>query len=346
VRLLSRESRRRLLSTPDGPKVGLLIAPNYEPRSVLGAREVLQNLAQRVRAHVWTLQAKRLRVEPLESLKQENRREVLALLGVSQVGVEEVDVDYPEAFSGDFVKGHLDSIAGEIGADGVLVVDISTMPRRLITAILQWWVMSQDWHGRLVLLYAWAGGYCRRPSEEGDLKLLEQDARLADVLARHKPIMGHCVLICGRQGFDARQLLDGLPSAREATAYILLERENLHTSLEVVRANVQTLASGAAGRIPIHYCLSVESGHRRILQWANGVTIARNHAYILAPFGPKPFAVSAFLAIHRLQVRARAEIAGPLPVAGTVSLSGHQYNSPYSLGFHKVDAFEMTRDGA
>ncbi len=337
LRPLSRDDLITILAESSGVPALVIVAPNYEPRSALGARELLRGIASRVSAQVWTLQAKGMRVEPLESLKEANRDEVLRLLKTQSIRVREHTVPYPEAFGAALISGFLDEAVKELGGDGVLVIDISTMPRRLVMRILRWWSDS-DWRGRVVLLYAWASGYCRQPSEEGDLRLLETEESLAEALQDPKPAHITCFVVCGRQGFDTRQLLDMLPFPRHISARILLERFNLHPSLEVLRANVQVLT---ASRIDIQYCLSIDSGHQQIMQWANKVDLSPTNAYLGAPFGPKPFAVSAFLAVQQIEARFKAAGIATPKVLGTISLSGHQYNSPYSLGFRRWEAFEL-----
>lgn len=342
MRSRSLEGFRRLLSSAfqRDRELLLLLAPNYEPRSVLGLRSLLSSLEAMkdiVSLELWTLQARQNRVEPLEYLKTANVATVnghLKSLGWLRLSTR--TIPYPEVTENQ-INSYLITATDSLAGYKSLMIDISTLPRRLIVALLKSasGLLRATKIDSLFLLYGWAENYPWTPyaSEEGALKVVETDQVLGESVVNRTGI--HAAILCGRQGFDSKLLLETLPPGSNAQVYMLINRFDLYAAFQMMRSNSTVITSGAQ---KVNYYLSMSSAHEMLMDRARYYTPARDELFLIAPFGPKPLVVTTFLALE--QVRARASTL-PNFLAGTIGLSGHQYNTTYSLGFSHWEVLEI-----
>jgi hypothetical protein len=319
-----------------------IVAPNYEPRSVLGMPDlisVLKSLNGKVRGNVWTLQADQNRVEPLEYLKKMNVGEVWKLLGGAPgITAKQETIPYPEGGVESYIVSVLGAATQPWSEEACLIIDISTFPRKMIVAILKaaFGLIRGARIGRLFLLYAWAQGYPRAPyaAEEGGLKIMETGRRLNDEIRAGTNV--YCTIFCGRQGFDAKQLMEALPPNAETQIYVLINRLDLTSSLHMLRSNSTVISSG--GSRTINFYLSMQSAHEMMMERANRYQPGAHDLFLVAPFGPKPLTVATFCSLERIRSKMQHNIECEV---GTVALTGHQYNTTYSLGFSRWEVFEL-----
>jgi len=318
-----------------------LVAPNYEPRSVLGLEPLLADLranSERVQFGLLTLQSSSRRIEPLEYLKTANTNRLKRLIH-SRLGRAPyaLTVPYPNAFSEVTAQGIMRDLASGSKPPFSLVLDLTALPRKVIAAIMSV-ILRERQQGRLeriFLLYSWAGAY-PQPRYPGDIGALVP-VRSGVALSRLLGSVGaaRAVVLPSRQGFESRQFIEALPPTKHVSVHLLVDRENPFHSFQVLRANTAVVNDTA---LSLQYYLTLQAGHEHLLQWARECPIEPDTAYLVAPFGPKLVLVSGWLALGIVQQRC-ADANNT--VCDVVLLSGHQYNTTYSLGFDRLEAYEL-----
>jgi hypothetical protein len=326
-------------------KLGDLIcvaSPNYEYRSWAGMARFLDAAGTRgfnVTTAVLRLEASSGRVEPLETLKDEHLDALSDRLRALRFRRAHVfNVSYPDGFSSELVQDYVQSVMAGVSSVPSMVVDISGLPRRVIFVLLNVLAryVRQQRIDRIFLLYGWAQRYPnpRYPGDVGELRTTASQRPVNEVIADASRL--HAALLLGRQGYQGQQFAASLSQPRSLDVYLFMNRYELMHSLEVVRANAPIVNSGS---VNLHYHLTVEAGHAKLMAWAETVAVEARAAYLIAPFGPKPLAVSAHLAVQSMSER-MGSAENDVRV-DTVLLSSHHYGTTYSIGLRHVSVFEL-----
>ena len=321
-----------------------LFAPNYEPRSVLGISEFISYMKPddyRMKFGVLVFRPLASRVELLESLKNSNLAEVESLLlACKHPPLAIFDLNLPSDVLDRKLEGIIQNFSAQLSEKFNFVLDTSTLPREVLIFLME---IIQKCHdagklNRFVILYTWAEKYpqLHYPADIGELVTMKTCFPLRAIFERQKRIRAvQSALFIGRQGFDGKQFVESLPDSKVVNVYVFMNMENVFHSLEVIRANAPILVDPA---LNIHYYLTIPSGHEKLLRWARECPIEENTAYLIAPFGPKPLVLSAWLAAREIHQRSR-KINDLL--TDVVLFSEHQYSTTYSLGFKSLSAFEL-----
>lgn len=322
----------------------VILAPNYEPRSGLGAKEFISKIAEtdsRIKFGIITFRSSSYRVELLEYLKDINYNEIdLSLSKKNHRPIDKINLRYPNEVLDRKLKGMMQDFASQLTQHFSIILDISSLPREALIIMLDIIQMYRA-EGRLkrfFFLYSWAGGYpqLHYPAEVGELVTISTYRHVRAIFKSQSRIRAvQAAVFIGRQGFDAKQFVAALPDNRIVNVHVFMNRENVFHSMGVIRANAATLTDPS---VNVHYYLTLTSGHEKLVRWARECAIEENTAYLIAPFGPKPLVISSWLASRELQRRGQDK-AGVL--ADVVLLGEHQYSTTYSIGFKSISAFNL-----
>lgn len=340
---LSQDEISRTMSHLGGD-VLLVASPNYEPRSVRGVAQFIEMYDDALvdcEFAFLTLQARHGRVEPLEDLKSSAIRYLGTLISEKYGKSHRSEtIPYPDNFRNAVVRSTLDILTAQLNMPFNLIVDLTSLPRKVLLALLGT-LSTYAQRGllkHLLFLYSWPESYprLRYASDTGRLNLAELESPVSAAI--DESICVNAALSLGLQGFEAIQFSELLPNNSNLSLFILMQNDDPLTSLEVIRANVSIVTQLSTER---EYCLSLNSMHEKLNDWARKVEIDDRSIYLLAPFGPKPQMVSAWMARRIIEQRITTTIPLGSDISDIVLYSGHQYNTTYSLGFRKLSVFKV-----
>ena len=321
-----------------------LFSPSFEPRSVLGISEFINDLDPdntRIKFGILVFRPSDSRVELLEFLKNSNLAEVeLSLSECKHLPMEIYDLHTPGDILDRKLEGIVLNLLAQISEKFNLILDTSSLPREVLIFLMDILQKYKEAGSlkRFVLLYTWAKKYpqLHYPADLGELVTMKTYSPLKTVFERQNRVRAvHAALFVGRQGFDAKQFVEALPDSKVINVHVFMNRENVLHSLEVIRANAPILIESAFN---IHYYLTLSSGHEKLIRWAQGCPLEEKTAYLIAPFGPKPLVISAWLAATEIQRRG-SKVNGLF--TDIVLLREHQYSTTYSLGYKSLCAYEI-----
>jgi hypothetical protein len=323
-----------------------LFSPNYEPRSLLGMEEFIRSVNpddSRIKFGLIVFRPSSYRVELLEMLKNSNLAGVQDLLREYKhlpLGVTELR--YPDEGLDRKLKGVLQNYLASLSTRFNFVLDTSTLPREVLLFLMDILKECLD-SGKLnkfIILYSSSEKYPQQhyPAELGELITAKTYLPLKAMFESQNKVRAvQASLFIGRQGFDAKQFVESLPDSKLINVHVFMNRENVLHSLEVVRANAPILIDHS---LNIHYYLTLPSGHEKLLRWARECPIEDNTTYLIAPFGPKPLVLSAWLAVRHIEQRIQHSHKENL-FTDVILLGKHQYSTIYSLGFRSCAAYEL-----
>lgn len=274
------------------------------------------------------------------------RSEILERLRSQQVGIaSQVQIAkeqnwqirrirYPDRFSAPHLKRILDACTDSEYSD--IALDISALPHRVgvnATKVLS--AASRERGFNLFLTYAWAKSYPhgRYPTSVGYLQRTFLDAPFESELL---PASGmRAIVFLGHQGFDAQNFVDHLPSDTIIDVFAFLNREDILYSYQVLRSNVTVLRDP---RTRVHYFVTIESGHKQLIDLIGEIAKQPPTALFIATFGPKPMHISSVYALEAFEQRtASASVEKDL-----VTMSTHFYGSVYSLSSKNISVYQCS----
>jgi hypothetical protein len=217
------------------------------------------------------------------------------------------------------------------------LIDFSGLPRQILRMLF---LIAEDLQkrgsiARVFWLYTWAGEYPspRYPTQTGELRILETGNSFAEWYKNvHRgDRKASALIIFGRQGFDARLLVETVSDSAEISLFGLLHSPTLAQSLATYRVNSALFDMG----IPLYHSLTVEQCYEALMQAAL-TTGGKDQPVIFAPFSAKPMLLASLMCAREIQRRRPG-----VPVA-TVSLSAHDYGSVYSIGALGSEIYETS----
>ncbi len=321
-----------------------IVAPNYEPRSLVAVGILLPRLLQSgvpLRVVRCELQSHANRVDSLEHHKREAREAVQSLLKSLGIPSAEERIPYPDEFTPQSMRALLAQLVRVCECPSDLLFDISALPRRLLVPAFRE-LRSLQRSGkiaRLYICYVWAAAYpsAALPFEVGGLRVIESAITLSEFLGRWEVEECWAAVFPGREGFDSRQLLDQLPRGRHVRVFAFMNRRGVLRSLDMLRANASLLVDPS---LEVSYYLTIREARSRLLNWAREVPLRDRACYLVAPFGPKPLVLCGVEAIDIMRGRL-AESNIESSEADLVLLSATDYVSTYSEGSGDVSIAEF-----
>lgn len=312
----------------------LISSPSYEPRAALPSSIPLHSLEESSWAgHLLVFQfaSPRHRVEPLEWLTKINAAEFSELNHHKRIRINIAHVSYPDKYH--TIRRELDNAIQNLRQPCRIILDISVLPRRIISLCMNFCQQRARDIEKVILIYTWAGSYPQvtHPTATGDLigiRRLEQPS-LHELLDRtQKPAV---LVFPGRQGFDSQQVSDAFKRRGERIRIAaLFDGDDPLSSLDVLRANVNLLWDST---VDTQYYLSISQAYSLISNWAKECINEKHDALFVAPFGPKPLMAWAWLGLSRLKI--------PWDI---LLLNERTLLTTYSLGQGRTSLFELARD--
>jgi hypothetical protein len=197
---------------------------------------------------------------------------------------------------------------------------------------------------RIVIVYNWASEYppLAYPETSGSVAGAFRARSPADLLRSSEA--GKVIVFVAGNGYDAELTYQEALSpsiARHVVAF--LYNGDVFTSLSALRANY-SLVSGARHRGDDYVSVFSPSHASRYLQRVVDVALTEQrhfsqYAFLIAPFGPKPLTVAAFLAwarFHRFSTGPTVRISSDI-----VLETGARYASVYSVGWRSMTAYDV-----
>jgi hypothetical protein len=224
-------------------------------------------------------------------------------------------------------------------ASWALILDISCMPRALILEMLDV-LYALEWSkecgiSEVILLYTWAAGYPElgHPVSMGSIRGHFTNQSL-DALTSNRRLVTAVSFTSGN-GYDASLLCEQLQDKDTKRHWVfLLSRDDPMTALEYMTRNQQLIIDGNAGADSRMFVFTPVDAWRRLKGLLDNMvsSLDKSSAWscVIAPFGPKPLTVAAFLGVrHIWDMKGRSSPSGLADVL--VMSQGFRYSSVYSL---------------
>lgn len=327
----------------------VISTPNYEERSVAFLERFLDSCSSdaidpsRVLMHFLWPQGSSTRVDILEQMK------ILHFGSLSQRLEKYASrlhiIAYPDGFNDkEVIDVVLESAQGFPGEPYNLIVDISCMPKRALMAVcdgIQQVNRSDDSGHPASVFFVYA-----TPREYAALRYAQDVGEVRGYFSGrpvHQSRADHvtAVVFPSLQGYEGKLLYDALRGylSRSLTAFVAVSGRDYQTSLATMRANQFLLEQHD---VDVVYYFSLLDGIDKLSKCIGAEAelgaerAAQARMFMVAPFGPKVFAVAAYFLLRNLPTSERSlttEIA---------HVSGFQYLSLYSLGFGHLVGFQLS----
>lgn len=324
---LSRRDIQPLLT--NNSKTLLITSLNYEDRC-LAVIESVRSLCNENSVLVWRsaiLKGRFFHTGILEELKQRKIEEAERLLDSCDYRAE--IIAYPDGYSEAAISGWIeDWIAEGEGEFKNVIIDISAFPRAVVIDMAKAFegISKRMTIQNLLIAYTTARDYTllRYPSNPGKLEGYFRKGILTTTINSSKNVIA--AIFPGIQGFEGKLIYDEIAGKDGAKhSFIFMGRDDLLKALATMRANMALLQNTVADN---KYYFSIQDGARKLIDLFRE-QVARfrdlSPTALIAPFGPKPFAWTAYMLCRQLRddLEFKSEI---------VLMSGVQYTSVYSVG--------------
>ncbi len=339
-----------------GERLAVLLAANYEERSLAALRWLigvtqkpfLAERSERIAVGLLSLRSK----SPLGLLGDTSAaNQAMAIAALNRAGLPHklFTLTYPEPDPREIKQalGELFKLFGPPDGPCRLVWDISALPRGLIVDILEL-LCGSEWQENypvkaITYLYAWAGHYPNRdyPESVGKVKGQITGRDLGDLIEQHAGENSTAIVVTCGEGHDASQTYEELLRDRITRhVYFFFYRDDPLTSLHCLRANQELLSQARRRHDRFEYLFSPADVSRRLEHVASNVATRPGGFFVVAPFGPKPLTVAAYLAVAKCRHDWRKKRR--TSVADVLLMPRSQYTSVYSLGVRSLSAYEST----
>lgn len=349
----------------DEPVV-VLVAPNFEDRSVHAASWVLDALAGRtesVAAQTVWLQTPGVD-DIFDRIKAANRDQVASSFKHLRERSTQLRVDLPASDAGLLLNKNLD-LVNSVGGEATLVVDISSLPRTVVRHILDGIVQAHARtkvsgarrYRRVICLYTAAGDYPVGADSDviGGVDGYFTKRSVHDLIST-AGVLDAVISLAGTS-HDSAQTLDalwqhGLPASTNISATVLMNRENFVYSYQRLAHAAWTLNQSVRHGTDLVYSFEIADVVRQI--FARTENALHRHTeyreaggegvptFLVGGFGPKPLGLAALLASMRYRrVMDSHRISATTDV---LQVRGWQYTTRYSHGVGDMKAFEIDLD--
>lgn len=352
-----RAAIRDLVRDAGAGLLAVIVAPNFEKRSLRVCETILEELAEaeadrvpvrEVRWLVLTLQGKHAH-NSLDSVKASYAYRALTWINSRDSrAVQHNVLEYPLS------PGRLGTTLLKLVGDWkptALLADFSALPRNAVFQLLK----TFDTHGtsrgmsslkRVLLAYAWARSYPDTGSLEavGGLTGHFTGASISDFIRERQYV--NIVLVTSGSVHDSFSVVNSVAetrAGRDLTRQVVtfMNAYNFQESWKQLRNHYSILDKSAGEGWVQSFVFSIRHALSMFEHAAEDVlakAASMDSCLVICPFGPKPLAVGAQLIVED----ARRRAGDGSRVADMFNSSGSQYLSTYSIGAGVVSLFEYS----
>lgn len=333
----------------------LLSAVNYEERSTTVAKRLIDHFADSPqKLNLTTFRLVGSRPEPfsvLEIIKREYEEELRRFAAERRRRLDVQQVVHPASLArAQTLLSH--------GMTDSLVLDISTMPTRMLTLLTEsaLGMLSRDSSPlmKVYFVYTPPGHLIARPGL-GPFSLMPTELLSHRDILDSTPGRMHVSLLTflGPEGFEARLAIDSVAMPDSfVTVLVDMERGGLPGAQSRLAGNMSVIQDSLEGNVELGYFFSQRDALRLALDRATRAAVLCReqpeiqHGFIVAPFWP-PFAVTIGCIARAAFERRAAQIAPETEVfSDTMVLSQHQYVSMFSRGATEPEVMTLDVDWA
>lgn len=231
-----------------------------------------------------------------------------------------------------------------------LVFDITALPRKVILLMMEVVVklLEEKKVNNLFILYTWPLRYpsAGRSTNTGLLKVENARVTLSQFLSNNSEVYG--IMTLGRDGSIGRLFLESMPIDSKIDAFFHVKKDDylyaFHNLLE--NSNVSSYIDNNPSTT-LNYYLSVSRGYEAIMSKIKGTLYdwnltkidGLNRTLLIAPFGPKPMMITAFIADRFSRIFFNKN--NLFYRSGIVHVSSFQQNDLYSVGSKDTSCYKI-----
>lgn len=346
-----------------GRNLLFLVSPNFEDRSTRTTDWLAPELAKYPDRHskiffnVVSLQGAHP-PEMLDVIKSENVSQVLTTLVKHSIPHKHQVLTHPipdpRSFYSD-VEGHL----REMGQPIDLIIDISCFPRRILFHLLNFLFSISPTSGlgapkleNIYFLYTWADRYPTglAPEFVGEIKSYLSGKSFREMLLNTDE--AHVCIFTSGTSYDANlayeQTLSGVNANISRTIFVLMQKTNVLQSLKHVYAHHFLITEARSTKKDgIEFVFSPVDAAFRLQKTVEGLVdrhvTQQRSLFAVAPFGPKPLGLVAYLAVAHYQTLLAMKNSHE-PKGDIIYMSGAQYMSVYSIGWRETSIYKIPEE--
>jgi len=348
-------------------KIVFVSSVNYERRSLESLKtinKIILNNSVNRQFHIYRLRVdnKDRRISILEAKAKSHEEEydnyeARLKARIAKEGSETKIKDTKKTFTLDDLPGK-DNIRSQLIESNdakepfSIVFDITALPRRVILLMMDVFVnfLEKSEAKNLFITYTWPGRYpfAGRSTNTGALFVENVKRRLPEFLDGVDEIQS--IVTAGRDGSISRLFLESMPGNANTDTFFYIKKDDYLFGLNSILENANVLSFvDSNSRTRMNYFLSVSRGYELIISkvketlevWGKEHNNLKR-ALLIAPFGPKPMMITAYIAERYSRL---FSLKNSLDCrSGIVHVSSIQQNDLYSIGYKNTSCYRISLD--
>lgn len=231
-----------------------------------------------------------------------------------------------------------------------IIFDITALPRRVILLMMEAFtkLIEEKKASALYILYTWPLRYPieGRSTNTGSLRVENTKAPLPEFLDDISEIYG--IMTAGRDGTIGRLFLESMPARTQIDTFFHIKKDDYLYALDSMLDNSNVFSYiDKNPSTTVNYYLSVSRGYEAIMNKIKSVLLDWNtnkmngikRTLLIAPFGPKPMMITAFIGTHYSELFFKRNSLNYK--SGIVHVTSLQQNDLYSIGIKATSCYRM-----
>lgn len=231
-----------------------------------------------------------------------------------------------------------------------IIFDITALPRRVMLLMMGVFarLIEEKKAQHLFILYTWPLRYpiAGRSTNTGSLKVENSKDQLLEFLDDISEI--HGIMTAGRDGSIGRLFLESMPNRTKIDTFFHIKKDDYLYAFDNLLENSNVFSYiDKNPSTTVNYYLSVSRGYEAIMtkvksvlhDWNATKASGLNRALLIAPFGPKPMMITAFIGTHYSELFCKKNNLSYK--SGIVHVASLQQNDLYSIGSKETSCYRI-----
>lgn len=231
-----------------------------------------------------------------------------------------------------------------------IIFDITALPRRVMLLMMETFarLIEEKKADTLYILYTWPLRYplAGRSTNTGSLRVENSKVPLLELLDDVSEI--HGIMTAGRDGSIGRLFLESMPARTKIDTFFHMKKDDYLYARDNMLENSNVFSYiNKNPSTTENYYLSVSRGYEAIMNkiksvlrdWNGTKMSGISRALLIAPFGPKPMVITAFIGTHYSELFYRKNNLSYK--SGIVHVTSLQQNDLYSIGSKGTSCYRI-----
>jgi hypothetical protein len=229
-----------------------------------------------------------------------------------------------------------------------IIFDITALPRRIILLAMEVHIklLNEGNVSSIYIIYTWPLRYpiASRSTNTGSFRIENSNFELSEFIEEANEV--HGIMTAGRDGSIGRLFLESIRSNNRVDAFFYVKKDDYLYALNKMLNNINVL-SYIDSYTTTNYYLSISRGYEVIMKKVKDILIEWNSSKIeysgkvllLAPLGPKPMLITAFMAVNYARTFFKNNNLNYK--SGIAHVTSLQQNDLYSIGSKETSIYKL-----